>query len=385
MTTEQARDTQVRLRKLTASMVTGAISAIGALQVASDADSVGDGLILGAGVLATLVVLTGWASGWLFRVLLPGLVATAAVWLLGVLLVDAPTASYGFAIVATIAVVQLPTHRQAVISGVVAFVLAGLVAKLLVSDVTILELVVQYLLVSAAVSVGGVVLTLLLSVVQGVIGELEKAREREAELAVMRERVRFAGDLHDIQGHTLHVVKLKITLARRLLHSDLARVERELREVHGLVGDTITETRDLAYAERRLNLSAELENAKNLFEAAGIRVSVDRSATADPHLSEMLGQVLRETTTNILRHSEATRVWITQSRAGLAIVNDGAPAGDTVPELRGLSTLTARVAGDGGELTVERRDGRFHTSVTYPARPTPGIEAGDRPTREDDR
>lgn len=38
------------------------------------------------------------------------------------------------------------------------------------------------------------------------IRELEQTREREAGLAVVRERVRFAGDLHDIQGHTLHVV-----------------------------------------------------------------------------------------------------------------------------------------------------------------------------------
>lgn len=376
----------MRLRKLTVSMVTGAISAIGALQVANDADTLRDGLILGAGVLATLVVLTGWASGWLSRVLLPGLLVTAAVWLVGVLVVDSTTASYGFAIVATITVLQLPRHRWALITGVVALVVAGLVAKLLVSHDGVLEVVGRYLLVSAAVSIGGVILTLLLYVVQGVIDELEKSREREAELAVMRERVRFAGDLHDIQGHTLHVVKLKITLAQRLLHSDLTRVERELREVHGLVGDTITETKQLAYAERRLNLSAELENAKNLFEAAGIRVSVDRSAAPDPDVSEMLGQVLRETTTNILRHSAATRVWITLSRMGLVIVNDGVSDADTVPELGGLSTLIQRVTRDGGELTVEQRDGRFRTAVAYPERPdSVGGPDDARRTREDDR
>ncbi|RKN38260.1 hypothetical protein D7223_31470 [Micromonospora endolithica] len=46
------------------------------------------------------------------------------------------------------------------------------------------------------------------------IRELEQTRECEAEFAVVREHVQFISDLHDIQGHTLHVVKLKIGLAQ---------------------------------------------------------------------------------------------------------------------------------------------------------------------------
>ena len=79
--------------------------------------------------------------------------------------------------------------------------------------------------------------------------------------------MRLAGDLHDIQGDTLHVVKLKIALAQRP-HGDTKRVERELSEIYTLVGDTINQTKELAHAQRRLNLPAELVNAKNLFEAA---------------------------------------------------------------------------------------------------------------------
>ncbi|WP_237330105.1 hypothetical protein [Streptomyces sp. BA2] len=50
---------------------------------------------------------------------------------------------------------------------------------------------------------------------------------------------------------------------------------------------------------------------KNLFEAAGIRVRVNREADVDERVNGLLGQVLRETTTNILRHAAATRVRIT--------------------------------------------------------------------------
>ncbi|HWM40600.1 MAG TPA: histidine kinase, partial [Streptomyces sp.] len=194
---------------------------------------------------------------------------------------------------------------------------------------------------------------------------LEESRERDAELAVIRERVRFASDLHDIQGHTLHVVKLKTALAQKLVRSDAERAEEELREIHALVGDTISQTKELAYAQRRLNLSAELENAKNLFEAAGIRVRIDREAEVDVHAGELLGQVLRETTTNILRHAQAEQVRITLSQSGITIDNDGVQE-NPLPELKGLSTLRERVAGDGGELTVEQKDGHFLTAAAFP-------------------
>jgi hypothetical protein len=44
----------------------------------------------------------------------------------------------------------------------------------------------------------------------------------------------------------------------------------------------------------------------------------------DARAGELLGQVLRETTTEILRHAQARQVRITLSRGGIAIVNDGA-------------------------------------------------------------
>ncbi len=195
------------------------------------------------------------------------------------------------------------------------------------------------------------------------VRELEEAREREAELAVVRERMRFASDLHDIQGHTLHVVKLKIALARRLVGTDPARAEEELRETYALVGDTIAQARDLAYGQRRLNLSAELENARRLFEAAGIQVRVDRGADVRDEADDLVSQVLRETTTNVLRHARDL-VHVALNERGITIVNDGVPTDDP-PTLRGLSTLARRVAGAGGVLTAEVADGRFRTAATF--------------------
>ncbi|MGW0908286.1 sensor histidine kinase [Streptomyces sp. NPDC002853] len=375
---EHARTTQGRLRNVNLTMFIPPLAVVGAVLVAVDARTWGEAAVLTLGVVAGLVVVERWTAGDTSRVVLPCLIVAAAVWVLGVLVTDSRTACYGLTIVGPYFISQLPRHRGAATLGLGAFIAGVGAAKLLEAPDDVLRVLILYVLLPTGITVAA---TGLMFVNQRFYRVIEQSRERDAELAVIRERVRFASDLHDIQGHTLHVVKLKITLAEKLVHSDIARVQEELREVHALVTDTITQTKELAYAQRRLNLSVELENAKNLFEAAGIRVRVNREADVDERVNGLLGQVLRETTTNILRHAEATRVRITLSASGITIVNDGAPTGP-LPKLGGLATLKERVGDNGGELTVEQADGRFVTAAAFPR---PGSATPPFVAREDDR
>ncbi|WP_203856054.1 sensor histidine kinase [Plantactinospora mayteni] len=322
-------------------------------------------VVLAPGVGAALVAFERWTANDLARVVLPCVIVAGAVWPLGVLLTGSPNAYWGVCAVGSLALRQVRRRRALVVAGLFSYVAVVGAVRLLVQRDDVRDVLVAYVLIPTGLTVLVAVMTMVGERFYDLIRELEQTREREAELAVVRERVRFASDLHDIQGHTLHVVKLKIALAQRLLLRDTGRAEKELRETYALVSDTIAQTKELAYAQRRLNLTAEIENAKNLFEAAGIRVRVTREAEVDARTSELLGQVLRETTTNILRHAQATQVQITLSGSGITIVNDGVAA-DRLPELRGLSALRQRVAGDGGELTVEQQDERFLTAAVFP-------------------
>ncbi|WP_369215468.1 sensor histidine kinase [Streptomyces flavofungini] len=362
-----ARTTQGQLRRWHLVTIIPPLAIVGAVLIKVDARSWWEACVLALGVLAALVLVERWTTGDTSRVALPCLVVVAAVWPFGVLVTDSHTAFYGLLIVGPYLLSGLSHHRRAATLALVGYVAAVGAAKLLVSRDDVPGDLLTYVLIPTAVTV---VATGFMFANQRFYEIVERSREREAELAVIRERVRFASDLHDIQGHTLHVVKLKVTLAEKLVRTDIERVEDELREVHALVGDTISQTKELAYAQRRLNLSVELENAKNLFEAAGIRVRVNREAEVDGRVDELLGQVLRETTTNILRHAEATRVRITLSETGITIVNDGARRAP-LPGLRGLAVLRERVGDNGGELTVEQQEGRFVTAAEFPAQAPP--------------
>lgn len=358
-------ETRERLRRLNAVTMAVVTVSVGTLVVALDARTWQQAVVLSAGVIAAFVASVRWTAVGIPRVVLPCLIVTAATWMVGALTLDAPAAFYGLSVVGSLYAPKLRRHRVLAAVGLVAFITLMGAARMLIAPDDVTDVLLRYVLVPAGVTVVVTGSMFAGQVFYDLVEELEDARGREAELAVVQERIRFASDLHDIQGHTLHVVKLKITLAERLLGSDVGRAGDELREVRALVGDTITQTKELAYAQRRLNLSAELENAKNLFEAAGIYVRVEREAEVDARASELLGQVLRETATNILRHAQATYVKVTLSEAGIAVLNDGAgPA--PLSGLSGLSTLRERVADNGGELTVEKGDGRFLTRAQFP-------------------
>lgn len=366
-----------RFRTLNLTLFLPVLVTVGLLLVATQADTWAQAGVLGLGVLAALVAFERWTAGELSRVAVPCLSVAAGVWLFGALSADGglPVAYHSIAVVGSLVVPQLPRHRGAAAAGLVAFVAAVGALGMLASDATGVDGLVSYVLFPAGFTA---VLTGVMfpnKKFYDVVADLEAEGAREAELAVMRERMRFAGDLHDIQGHTLHVVKLKIALAQKLIRTDTARAEQELQEVVALVGDTITHTRALAYGQRRLTLVGELENARNLLAAAGIDVRVDHSPDAGVRPDDLLGQVLRETTTNILRHSRATAVSIALTGHGLTVVNDGVEV-DELPELRGLATLAQRVADDGGRLTVELVDGRFRTAATFPAATVPARPGG---------
>ncbi|WP_394619341.1 sensor histidine kinase [Lentzea sp. JNUCC 0626] len=322
--------------------------------------------VLVVGVLTSIVAVVRWARDDIHVYALPLLGISAAVWVFGVVVSGSTTAFYSITLVGPLIVPQMKRHRITAAAGLVAFVAVAGASRLLVSPESVLAITFEFVLVPTAVMVVTLGFMFANDAFYRVLAELDEAREHERELAVARERIRFASELHDIQGHTLHVVKLKTALAEKLVRRDADRAEEELREIHALVGDTIRQTKELAYAQRRLNLTGELENAKNLFEAAGIRVRIVRTATVDEGAGELLGQVLRETATNILRHAQAAQVRITLAESAITIVNDGA-SGDDQPDLRGLSTLRDRLAGFGGELTATREDGEFTTAASLPA------------------
>jgi two-component system, NarL family, sensor histidine kinase DesK len=216
-----------------------------------------------------------------------------------------------------------------------------------------------------------------------VAARLERTRRLSAELAVTDERLRFAADLHDIQGHHLQVIALKSELAARLAEADPARAAAEMKEVQRLSIEALRDTRAVVHGYRRTALDDEIANATKVLAAADIdaRMQLDAGAESD-RLSEtgrhLLGLVVREATTNVLRHSKARHAEVDyRVAAGLARLrmwNDGAAPDPSAPAGSGLRTLAERLAAAGGRLTWEHDGERFVVAASLPV--GSGEEAG---------
>ncbi|HWG99582.1 MAG TPA: histidine kinase, partial [Pilimelia sp.] len=212
------------------------------------------------------------------------------------------------------------------------------------------------------------------------VWELDRARQVQASLAVAEERLRFARDLHDVVGRTLSVVALKAELSAQLAKRGRAEAVDEMLEVRRIAQESLAELRAVVGGYRSADLDAELAGARSLLASAGIgcRVIGDGSGLPAP-VQGTLGWVVREATTNVLRHTEARHCTVTLRPAPdgtvtLTMDNDGATGRSAVAgEERvrfgsGLIGLAERVAGLGGSLTAERRppDG-FRLTARLPA------------------
>jgi two-component system sensor histidine kinase DesK len=205
-----------------------------------------------------------------------------------------------------------------------------------------------------------------------VLVTLDRARASEAKLAATQERLRLATDVHDLQGHHLQVIALQLELAERLMPRDPQAGMEQLRAARGSVDGARQGTRDLATRFRSVPLRDELANAVDLLRAAGTKAEamVDPEASLAP--ASALGPVIRETTTNVLRHGAGGWARLSLTRADgswrYEIANDAA---DLVPEGTGggagLEGIARRAAEAGGDVEVRREGETFTVVVTVPA------------------
>ena len=215
----------------------------------------------------------------------------------------------------------------------------------------------------------------------------------QADLAVARERLRIARDLHDVFGRALTAVAVKSELAAALADAEEApRAAAESRRVRALADDALKEVRAVLAEYRRPDLATELAGAHSLLAAAGIATRTIGETSVPDWAAEPLALVLREATTNVVRHSEARsctiRVTLDDDGAVLTVANDGAraptaqadPVGPVPPApSSGLAGLTARIGAVGGTLVARREGDAFTVTARMPGPPS-APEAPEAPT-----
>ncbi|MGO1555236.1 MAG: sensor histidine kinase, partial [Candidatus Corynebacterium faecigallinarum] len=198
--------------------------------------------------------------------------------------------------------------------------------------------------------------------------ELERSRLTESALQVSEERLRFAQELHDTLGQRLAAVSIKAELARALAARGDDRLDEELAELQSLVRDSTTEMREVIDGYRTVTLASEIQGARDLLHSAAVRFTVEGDPDAlAPALREPAAWLVREGTTNVVRHSAATWVTLTFTADTVTMLNDGVESG--IDRLSGLAGIRHRVEPLGATLVAERDGNLFRVTLRLPEQP----------------
>ncbi len=182
---------------------------------------------------------------------------------------------------------------------------------------------------------------------------LRVAEERTATLAVAAERARIGRDLHDILGHSLTTIAIKGDLAARLVGRDDTRALVEVAELTAVARQALADVRATASGLKEVRLASEIASARSVLTAAGVEASTSPALPAlSDHDSEVLGYVVREAITNVVRHAGATTCTITVRGTSVSVADDGRGFGGSRPG-NGLQGLERRLQEAGGSLHLD--------------------------------
>ncbi|MGA7927271.1 MAG: PAS domain-containing protein [Candidatus Sulfotelmatobacter sp.] len=210
--------------------------------------------------------------------------------------------------------------------------------------------------------------------------ELEKMVDRRTDelrrlsirLMTMQdqERRRLARDLHDGLGQELAVAKM--ILDRMLLQKPAQFPEEAWVQASNIVDRAIQQVRTMSHLlhppllDEVGLLSALSWYVDGLTKRSGIETSLDVEPRDFPRLGAEVEtavfRIVQEALTNVFRHSEASKVWITmthrEGRIVVAVRDDGKGIGKRIAELQpdsvgvGIGGMKQRAREFGGELRL---------------------------------
>lgn len=212
--------------------------------------------------------------------------------------------------------------------------------------------------------------------------ELEAARQRDAELATLRERERLARDLHDSLGHSLVALSVQLEAIQRLYKVDADKASAQVDELKNLTRASMDDLRrSLAglrtpgLGERKLSEALQtlsVDVAQRAYLAVTCHIHDDANQLSPVH-AETLWRVAQEALANIERHAGARNVDlkldIESQHAMLTITDDGCgfPAdAENKPGHYGLRGMRERVEGLGGTLTLSGNENGSRVDVSLP-------------------
>lgn len=237
----------------------------------------------------------------------------------------------------------------------------------------------QLLLAGDSIDVSVQSLTMLVAIVEKIGPSIENAflRERLATEAVETERARIGRDLHDSAIQPYIGLKFGLEAVQHRagpdnpVSADLASLVEMATEELTTMRDVISGLRGSPGSGGALLSSAVRRQAARFGQLFGMQVEVEVQGEmpVSRRIAGELFHIVAEGLSNIRRHTQARRAWISLTTAGglliLSIRNEKDPQAPDVPDFVPIS-LSERAAALGGSVKLDRDSSYTSVTVSVP-------------------
>ena len=139
--------------------------------------------------------------------------------------------------------------------------------------------------------------------------ERNKRNEHINILLAENERNRIGQDLHDSNGHTFVMLKLKAELAEKYLEkNNIEAAKQELGEISKISKESMNNTREIINKLKQRSIEEELHIIQDIMTMSNIQINVKNNIFSKPTTVQewTLTMILKELANNVIKHSNAT-------------------------------------------------------------------------------
>lgn len=200
--------------------------------------------------------------------------------------------------------------------------------------------------------------------------ELIESQDANVSMATLKERNRIAREIHDNVGHMLSRTILQTGALMTIykeepLHEQIKSINESLSEAMNNIRESVHDLHDES-VDLKLSI---LETIKPLKENFNVEFEYDMSSMAGRNIKYCFISIVKEATSNIIKHSNATNVYILmREHPGffqLAVEDNGDSKIDAMHAGIGLSNMRDRVESLMGNISISDEKG-FKILVSIP-------------------
>ncbi|OZF37868.1 hypothetical protein CH294_10110 [Rhodococcus sp. 14-2483-1-1] len=186
---------------------------------------------------------------------------------------------------------------------------------------------------------------------------LRASREQVARLLVDAERHRISRDLHDVIGRTLVTAQLRNQAALQMFENQPEKAREQLGHVHEVLNSGQADLRRITSGPILDDFISELATVEAMCARLGIDCLTSVEAPPGSDVDRIFAAVVRESSTNMLKHAHPRRCTVRVSTEGgrdvFEFTNDGVTREETDAGTgTGITALTRQVEDVGGSFTA---------------------------------